>query len=222
MHTIPNSSIPSPRRGAKVIAIKQAPTAGNKSKTFPEPKTETKSERVERFYAAEGGPLISWLYEKCQQNGTEKQEMARELGVTYGYINQLKNGIRKTEDLSHEFCVACARYLGVPAISVKIIAGVLRMSDFLHPAISEEDAVERAIRHIQDDPVIRQEMSVDLSALSFDAKKAIALLYVQSSSQDVFGMKELPAIVNWCQRAAVLHDDRTFEAGTGHRDTSAR
>ncbi|WP_157979295.1 hypothetical protein [Rhodoferax ferrireducens] len=216
MHTIPNSSAPG--RGSNVSAVNHPPSGTSNSAV----ETETKSERVERFYATQGGPLMPWLLDECRQRGTEMLAMTTALGVTYGYINQLRNGIRKTEDVSHDFCVACARYLGVPTIAIKIVAGVVRMSDFLHPAENEEEAVERAIRHIQDDPVIRQAVPVDLSSLSFEAKKAIALLYVQSSSQDVFGLKELPAIVHWCQRAAVLHDDRTFESMTGHRDSSVR
>jgi len=218
MHTIPNSSSSAQRRGGEVSEIKPAPAANTKS----EVETETKSERVERFYGAKEGPLLAWMFDECRLRGTELPEMAAELGVTYGYISQLRNGIRKTQDLSHDFCVACARYLGVPTIAVKVVAGVVRMSDFLHPSETEEDAVERAIRHIQDDPVIRQAVPVDLSSLSFEAKRAVALMYVQSSAQDVFGLKELPAIVHWCQRAAVLHDDRTFESMAGHRDTSAR
>jgi len=217
MHTIPNSS--SQRGSGRVAEIKRAPAANN---TKSEVETETKSERAERFYWAKEGPLLAWMFDECRLRGTEMPEMAAALGVTYGYISQLGNGIRKTQDLSHDFCVACARYLGVPTIAIKIVAGVVRMSDFLHPSENEEEAVERAIRQIQDDPVIRQAVPVDLSSLSLEAKRAIALMYVQSSNQDVFGLKELLAIVHWCQRAAVLHDDRTFESMAGHRDTSVR
>lgn len=218
MHAIPNSSSAAQRGGGNVSEIKHVPAGQTKSAV----ETETKSERVERFYQEPGGALMGWMFDEARLRGMTLNEMAAALGVTYGYINQLRNGIRKTEDIAHDFCVACARYLGVPTIAIKIVAGVVRMSDFLHPTESEEDAVERAIRHIQDDPVIRQAVPVDLSALSFEAKKVVVLLYTETSSQDVFGLKELPAIVHWCQRAAVLHDDRTFESMSGHRDTSER
>jgi transcriptional regulator with XRE-family HTH domain len=174
------------------------------------------AERVESFHRGPGGAIMGWLFDEARSRQMTLLEMAAELKVTYGYINQLRNGIRKTEDVNHEFCYSAARFLGVPAIAVKIVAGVVRMSDFLHPAESEETAVERAIRQIQDDPVIRQAVPVDLSALSFEAKKAVALIYVQSSSRDVLGLKELPAIVHWCQRAAALNDDRCFESRAGN------
>jgi len=174
MHTTPNTS--AQRHAGKVAEIKRAHAAETKSAVD----TETKSERVERFYQEPGGALMGWMFDEARLRGMSLNEMAAALGVTYGYINQLRNGIRKTEDITHDFCVACARYLGVPTIAVKVMAGVVRMSDFLHHAESEVDGVERAIRHIQDDTIIRQAVPVDLISLTFEAKKAIALLYVQS------------------------------------------
>lgn len=203
MQAIPNSPSPSPIC-AQGNAIKAQSSVGGTS--------ETSWDRVERFYKEPGGALIGWLFDEARLRGMALNELAAKLGVTYGYISQMRNGIRKTEEVSHGFCEACARYLGVPPMAVKIVAGVVRMTDFLPPVESEVDAVERAIRHIQNDPVIRQAVGMDLSALSFDAKKVIALLYTETSTQDVFGLHQLPAIVHWCQRAAVAHDDRTFEA----------
>ena len=216
MHAISNSTASA--HGARMTAFKQAPIGASQ----PVAETESKSERVERFYSTQGGPLLAWLSDECRGRGSQLPAMALALGVTIGYLNQLQNGRRKIEDVSHDFCVDCARYLGVPTIAIKIVAGVVRMSDFLNPAESEIDAVERAIRQIQDDPIIRQAVPVDLRSLPFEAKKAFALLYVQSSHQDVLGLKELPAIVHWCQRAAVQHDGRVFESMTAHGCTSAR
>lgn len=203
MQAIPNSPSPKPN-GAQGNAIKAQSSVGGTS--------ETKWERVERFYKEPGGALIAWLFDEARLRGMPMNEVAAELGVTYGYISQMRNGIRKTEEVSHSFCVGCAKFLGVPPMAVKIVAGVVRMTDFLPPIESQVDAVERAIRHIQNDPIIRQAVPMDLNSLSFDAKKVIALLYTETSTQDVFGLHHLPAIVHWCQRAAIAHDDRTFEA----------
>lgn len=175
-------------------------------------RTESPIERVERFYAAENGPLVSWLMDECARRGDTMAVMAAALGVTYGFINQLCTGIRTVHEISHYFCVACARYLGVPTIAVKIVANVVTISDFWPSNESETEAVERVIRHIQSDPVMRQALPLDLSALPFDAKKAITLMYVQSSNQDIFGLNELPAIVYWCKKAVGVHDDKTVES----------
>lgn len=210
MHTIPGLSVQS--SGSKVQQVA----------TMHSSPAELKSERVERLYRDKGGPLMGWLFDECRIRGSELQDLARELSVTTGYLNQLRNGLRKTQDLSHEMCVSCARYLHVPAIAVKLVAGVIRMSDFLHPSESEEHAVERAIRHIMNDPQIKKAVPANLAALPFEAKKAVALMYVEVSSQDIFQLKNLPSIVHWLQRAAVGHDENEFAAVTGHRDTSAR
>lgn len=130
MHAIPNSSSSAQRRVGKVSKIKPA-RAGQTKSAF---ETETNSERAERFYREPGGALMGWMFDEARLRGMSLNEMAAALGVTYGYINQLRNGIRKTKDIAHDFCVACARYLGVPTIAVKVVAGVVRMSDFLHPS----------------------------------------------------------------------------------------
>lgn len=208
MHTIPNPPLPAPGKTSKVSSIKRAVP----QKVKPAAKAESPEERVERFYSAENGPLMAWLVDECHSRGDELPAMAAELGVTYGYLNQLLKGIRKTHESSHNFCVACARYLGVPTIAVKIVANVVLMSDFLPPNQTEAEAIERAIRRVQTDPVMRKTLPMDLSALPFEAKKAIAAVYVQFSNNDVFNLKDLPAIVHWCHKAALRHDDKTFES----------
>ena len=210
MHTTPVNSVRSSSGKASQVA------------SMPVSKNESKAERVDRIYRESGGPLMGWLFDECRIRGSELQDLARELNVTTGYLSQLRNGIKKTQDLSHEMCVACARYLHVPAIAVKVVAGVIRMRDFLHPSESEEHAVERAIRHIMGDPQIKKAVPANLAALPFEAKKAIALMYVEVSSQDIFHLQNLPSIVHWLQRAAVGHDESEYAAIAGHRDTSVR
>ena len=151
----------------------------------PAPEGESDFDRVERLYKSPGGVLIGWLEDDAQKQGHDFREMAEALGVTMGYILQLRSGIRRVQDITHDFCASCAKYLGVPTIAVKVLAGVVRLTDFLNPAQTEEESIERAIRKMQDDPVIRQAVPMDLSSLSLEAKKAIVLLYTETSMQDV-------------------------------------
>lgn len=87
--------------------------------------SETPTERVERLYAEDGGPLLGWLMDEAQLRGQLLNEMASALGVTYGYINQLRNGIRKVSHISNEFARSCANYLGVPTVVVKLVSGTM-------------------------------------------------------------------------------------------------
>jgi transcriptional regulator with XRE-family HTH domain len=122
----------------------------------PAPEGESIFDRVERLYDLPGGPLIGWLEDDADKRGHDFKELADALGVTMGYILQLRSGIRRVPDITHDFCASCAKYLGIPPIAVKVLAGVIRLSDFLNPAQTEEEVIERAIRKMQDDPVIRQ------------------------------------------------------------------
>ena len=166
--------------------------------------------------------MIGWLLDEAYKRGDTLNKMAAEIGVTYGYINQMRTGIRSTENLSQEVCDGIARYLGSCTVVVKLLAGRIKLSDFAFKAETEEAAVNRAFRAMKEDTKIRQLVTVDLESLSFDAKKALVLMYGEVSSGDPFNTRELPNILFWLQRAAVAHDENEYAAIAGHRDTSVR
>jgi transcriptional regulator with XRE-family HTH domain len=183
--------------------------------------TETPEERVTRLYATPGGPLIGWLYDECRRRGHDYRQMAEALGVTYGYINQLRSGLRQLKQISDEFAVNCARYLGVPPVVVKMIAGRIPMSDFVFPHESMETSVDRAMAQMLDDPVARHVLPADMSRLSLEAKQSLVAMYLECSGRDLLGARQLPELVRWLQRAATIHDESEGEAMRGHRDLAA-
>lgn len=172
---------------------------------------ESPEARVRRMYAAACGPLMAWLQEEAGLRGHQVQEMARELGVTSGYISQLKSGIRRVEHISGEFAVACARYLGVPAVVVKILSGKIAMSDFVWPHQDEEVVVTRAFARMMTDPVVKLSLSEPSNAYSMEVKRALVMLYAESSGQDVLGLRELPSLVQWLLRATESHNSAEVE-----------
>lgn len=183
---------------------------------------ESREERVQRLYSGEGGPLVQWLIDEARRRRMDLTDMAREVGVTYGYIAQLRAGIRKPSQVSRDFARAAAAFLGVQPILVMLVSGAIEMRDFAVRAETEEQATDRALRRMQDDPHLRASVPVDLTQLNPEGRKALALLYADTSGQDIFGVRQLPDIVRWLQRAAELHDENEFAAANGHRDTSAR
>lgn len=134
---------------------------------------ENREQRVARLYAFPGGPLIGWLYDECRRRGQELRQLAEALGVTYGYINQLRSGLRLTRHISDDFAVSCARYLGVPPVVVKMVAGRIPMSDFVQPHEPLEEAMDRAMACMLDDPISRHVLPADLSGLSIEAKQGL-------------------------------------------------
>ncbi|MCB2027644.1 MAG: hypothetical protein KDH18_02540 [Rhodoferax sp.] len=209
MDTIPGSQFP-------VSALEASPRLAAVSVL------ETDQVRAQRIHKSPGGPLMGWLLDTCNARGGNMQKMAKELGVTPGYIKQLCNGVRRTQDISAEFCKACSRYLVTPRIAVMVVAGVISLEDFIHPEETEKAAVERAMRHIANDPQMALAVPENLDALPFEAKRALALMYVETSTQDVFGLRQLPALVHWLKVAVREHGDARYVACRGAEGTSRK
>jgi transcriptional regulator with XRE-family HTH domain len=179
-----------------------------------------REERVRRLYSAPGGALMGWLFDEARARGHQQYELSKLLGVTVGYLHQLRSGQRQSCNISPDFAAACARYLQVPIIVVKLVSGQIRMSDFAWPNVSEEELVERAFQRLRNDPVVMAALPQRLDTLNFEARRALVLLYSEVSCQDFFSLREVPETVRWLQRAAVLHDESEAEAVVGHRDIS--
>lgn len=176
---------------------------------------DTARERVTRLYEAPGGPLVGWLEDEARRRGHTFTKLAEQLGVTYGYIAQLRRGIRATDKLTPALVQNSARYLGVPAIVIKLLAGIIDIRDFLLPNETEEQQVERAFRQVLDNPRVRASMPVQLEALSLEAKKALVLLRAEAGDQDLLQVRRLPTILRWLQRAAQEHNESELEAYHG-------
>lgn len=165
--------------------------------------------RVLGCYRFAGGPLLGWLADEARRRGHTGIAMTEELGVTVGYIHQLKSGHRQLAHISDVFARACARYLGVPPIVVKLLAGRVSVADFLSPTASEPQAIERAFRAMLDDPAVRQLLPLNIDQLPPEARKALVMLYAEVTHTDVFGVRELPTMLRYLQQAAVVHDENS-------------
>lgn len=209
MNSIHRTSTWAKRKSTKVVA--------------PATPDETAAERVARIYRSPGGPLVGWLFDEARRRDTPLNTMAQSLGVTYGYISQLRNGIRSTENIGQDFAESVACYLGVPTIVVKMVAGQIRLTDFLQKDESHEEVIERAFRHVQDDIRVRMAVPVDMSDLPLEAKRAMILLHGENSGCDFFSARELPGIVRLLGQAMRVHAAAQLEAdseeGDGHTPT---
>lgn len=92
---------------------------------------DTPDDRWRRIYRAECGPFMAWLLDEAVSRGMDGPALARELGVTTGYLAQLHNGVRQSASISSDFAAACGVFLGVPAVVVQVVAGRLTLLDFV-------------------------------------------------------------------------------------------
>lgn len=173
---------------------------------------EAASERVARLYRSEGGALVGWLVDDARRRGIALKEMAEEVGVTVGYISQLRAGKRPVENISKEFARSCAEFLGVAPVVVMLVAGCIRSSDFSPPNVGEGELLDRTLQAALADPRLRGAVPEDLLVLAPDAKRALALMYSALSGQDLIGFSQLPESVRWLRRAAARHDDNALDA----------
>jgi hypothetical protein len=63
-----------------------------------------------------------------------------------------------------------------------------------------------------DDPAVRSSLPANVLALDTETKRALVLMYSEVSSNDFLGTKQLPNLVFWLQRAAMLVDDANYQA----------
>lgn len=98
-----------------------------------------------------GGLLLAALIQCAIERHLKLNKMAEELGITYGYINQLRNGLRPVNQISDEFSIACAKFLCVPRLKVLMLAGVLTPSDVFEGDQMMASEIAQAMRFICDD-----------------------------------------------------------------------
>lgn len=102
--------------------------------------TEEELERPEAI-------LLGWLFQRAQELKHTPRDMARNLAVTHGYIRELRLGVhRHANRISHQFALACGRYLGIPTIMVKIAAGQVTPEDFMVSERADPNTYDRTLR----------------------------------------------------------------------------
>jgi hypothetical protein len=98
-----------------------------------------------------GGQLLAALFQRANLRGHQLAEMARELHVTYGYISQLRKHSRHVPRITQRFVQACANYLGIRPILVKILAEQVVADDFVEPTDATGALLDAAIQYIRAD-----------------------------------------------------------------------
>ena len=82
------------------------------------------------YLARPGGRLLALLDKRGAALGLTQQEQAAALGVTYGYIAQLRSGMREVANVSDGFLSSCGEFLGLSKLAVMLAAGKLTPADF--------------------------------------------------------------------------------------------
>jgi hypothetical protein len=167
-----------------------------------------------RLYASEGGPLFAWLVEEGQRRGHTRRRLAEELGISVPYLYVLRTRPGYERGLSSAVVAACARYLGVPPIVVRILSGAVPMSDFLWPQESDEAFIDRVMESMKTDPNVRVLLPADLMSVPLEVRRSLVLMYAESSSRDVLGARQLPQLLQHLQAAVAVHEHNVARCAT--------
>lgn len=94
-----------------------------------------------------GGLLTAALMQYASERDLSHSDLASAMGVSYWDVSQLRIGFRPIESIKDELAEACALFLGVPRLTIDMLAGLLDPQDALANApLSPEDIVHA--RHL--------------------------------------------------------------------------
>ncbi len=128
-----------------------------------------------------GSQLLQWLIETANSRGMQMKELAAELGVSYGYISQLRNGIKPISGLSESIVNAAAEFLGLPRIAVMIAADIVKPTDFYSETMDMEGLVDASLKVIQSDPEWGPRMDPEITRGNLRSKLFVVNLYEEAT-----------------------------------------
>jgi hypothetical protein len=124
-----------------------------------------------------GGLLIAALVACASERGETLCEMSAKVGVVYGYLSQLRKGLRRVDSISDDFAQNCAAYLGISRIEVLVMAGRVTPADFYASRDEFAQEVARAMTFICADPQWTSLMTPTLREADSASRFALVRLY---------------------------------------------
>jgi transcriptional regulator with XRE-family HTH domain len=156
-----------------------------------------------------GGLLLAALIQAANERRQQLNDMARDLGVTYGYINQLRNGIRSVNQVSDDFALACATYLEVPRITVLMLAGRITPADAFEDRNMMAAELARAMKFICDDPKWGPLMTMELRNATPESSYAIIRMYEAATGKVLMATHiDLPTLAKEIESLREIQDNR--------------
>lgn len=153
-----------------------------------------------------GEPLFAALQNRARQLGQTLQEMCRCLDFSYPYYSQLRSGRRSLSGASDDFTHACARYLGVPRLTILALADIVSPQDMYESQETVTVHLPRAFEHVCTDPYWAHLVTASVRNSSSETQFLIVRLYEQMS-----GLQLLPPVIatdKLAESMATLQDIR--------------
>jgi transcriptional regulator with XRE-family HTH domain len=140
--------------------------------------------------AKPGGMLLAMLVGAARERRESLNKAALQIGVSYGYINQLRSGARSVRLISDDFAQNCAHYLGISRIKVLIASGRLRAEELLEATPGFQDELNAAVRYIVAANVTPCLPVEELQNASVALQFSFVQLYERATSKRLLSLSE--------------------------------
>ncbi len=134
-------------------------------------------------------PLLGMLFRHAWRQGMSISQLAKSLGVTPGYISQMRSGHRLIKHISDEFADRAAEFLGVPRSVVLLAAGRVREEDFLPADEPVEHQIDLGIETLLRDPRYAPLAPPRVAEFDYETKLLILRLYEDASGKSFLGKR---------------------------------
>lgn len=155
-----------------------------------------------------GSVLTSLLMTKAANKNQDLKHLAAALGISYGYLIQVKNGERKYNGLSNDVLDRMAAYLELPLLVVycaadKIPPYVLIGSDYS----SFWADVSSGYEAFKGDPDYAHFFTEELKGISNSSKVPLVLAYERATGKTLIRRNDAtPEVLEFC--AALVNEER--------------
>jgi hypothetical protein len=144
--------------------------------------------------------LMHWLLNTAIRRKHSVQQMCHELGVSFTYLLELSSEKKRTKDITNEFAIRCAEYIGVvdiPIICIKIAAGQISLRDFEPACVNEERHYEDVLNTMREDHLVAGLVPAALfdNDTPFEIRRFVAFLWGELTGKDVLDTKWIPLIL---------------------------
>lgn len=133
--------------------------------------------------------LIAALVSCAVQRGHRMEQLAKALGISNGYLGQLRSGQRPVDRTAPPFSGAAAKYLGIPRASALMLAELplegLKEEDLLEANALPVDQVRQAMEAIAEDNIYGPLVTEDIKGSSLETQYTF-IRYIESKTGVMF------------------------------------
>lgn len=163
-----------------------------------------------------GGKLMGALLACASQRGHTLEQLGNELGVTYGYLSQLRSGVRPVGGIRIKVARQCARYLGIAPIKVLMMSGKLDEQDFMDPADDRRSQLIAALDAIYGDARWGQFITESLKDADEKIQRAVVRMFEEATDTQL-----LPAVAAYAEGGGRQLGDAGVLTGEGQLEELA-